>query len=76
MLLQLLNEDLTDYIQIEYVWGDETEFPYMGFEDNGAIIEWNCDEIQELLENTIEHKQCSSVDEFFLDHLTSYVEDE
>jgi len=40
-----------------------------------AIIEWNCDEIQELLENTIEHKQCSSVDEFFLDHLTSYVED-
>lgn len=71
--LKILNDDLVDYIDIEDVWGDESEFLYLGFEDNGAIIEWNYDDIQKLLENTIDHNQCSSDDKKFLDHLISKV---
>jgi len=71
--LKILNDDLVDYIEIEDVWGDESEFLYLGFEDNGAIIEWNYDDIQKLLENTIDHNQCSSDDKKFLDHLISKV---
>lgn len=71
--LKILNDDLVDYIEIEDFWGDESEFLYLGFEDNGAIIEWNYDDIQKLLENTIDHNQCSSDDKKFLDHLISKV---
>ena len=74
--LKLLNDDLTDYIDIQDVLGDESEFLYSGFEDNGAIIEWSHDEILEVLKNTIETNQCSSDDKKFLDHLISFVGDE
>ena len=74
--LKLLNDDLTDYIDIQDVWGDESEFLYSGFEDNGAIIEWSHDDILEVLKNTIETNQCSSDDKKFLDHLISFVGDE
>ena len=74
--IKLLNDDLMDYIEIQDVWGDESEYLYLGFKDNGGIIEWNYDDIQNLLENTIENNQCSPDDKKFLDHLISFVVDE
>lgn len=87
--LQLLNDDLSQYIDLVDYEGDGEEyiFSFEGKakkkwaiekfgEDKGSIIEWTSDEIHELLEETIDNKECTTHDKIFLDHLISYLSDE
>lgn len=87
--IELLNDDLFQYIDLVDYDGDGEEyiFSFDGKaktkwaiekfgEDKGSIIEWTSDEIHELLEETIESKECTTHDKIFLDHLISYLSDE
>ena len=79
--IQLLNDDLFQYIDLVDYDGDGEEyiFSFDGKaktkwaiekfgEDKGSIIEWTSDEIHELLEETIDSKECTTHDKIFLDH--------
>lgn len=86
---QLLNNNLSEYIHlIDYDGnGEEFIFTFEGKaktnwaiekfgEDEGSIFEWTSDEIHELLEKSINSKECTTHDKIFLDHLISFLSDE
>ena len=87
--IQILNDDLSQYVNLVDYDGDGEEFIFtfdgkakikwsiekFG-EDDGSLVEWTSDEIHDLLEETIENKKCTPHDKIFLDHLISYLSDE
>lgn len=86
---QVLNDDLSQYIDLVDFDGDGEEFIFtfegkaktkwaiekFG-EDKGSIVEWTSDEIHELLEEVIKNKECKTDDKIFLDHLISFLSDD
>ena len=84
--LKLLQEDLFYYLPLVDYFGDEEEyiFTFEGedkskwalekFGSDDGVFEFKHFEIEEMLSQAIEKKNCSSYDKIFFDHLVSYLD--